>query len=345
MNPQYEVTIGIPVFRSARYVECSLMSALNQSFTEIEFLIIDDCGEDGSMDIVKRIKRSHPRGENIHILKNEFNMGVSYSRNRIIDEARGRYLYFMDSDDTIESNTIQLLYNAIKAHKVQIAYGSYEIVDGINNSPKEVYQKDALMFKGEDKLAFYAFKYNRKFQVSACNHLVDVEFLRDSKIRFVEASFWEDMAYTTELVTIITSAVLLPDITYHYLRHLDSLSHYLKRVQYNKKEISDNISILDFLKEKCLRLKGKVYMPFLCYNLGMNSFYLACYILKRKNCIYPGFSWRELKHVVQHPLGVKDIFRFRYKLISNIGIYILGKIPNPFFNFSLWLLGKIKHAI
>ena len=150
---QYEVTIGIPVYRAVDYIQDTMMSALNQSFPDIEFLIVDDCGKDGTMDVILHLQMMHPRGNDIRILTNDTNLGVSFSRNRIIDEAKGRYLYFMDSDDTIEPDTIQLLYDVIVKNQAQIAYGSYEIIDDVGKSPKEVYQKDSLVLHGVDELA------------------------------------------------------------------------------------------------------------------------------------------------------------------------------------------------
>ena len=96
MKDHYEVTIGIPVYRSVDFIRDTMISALNQTFPYIEFLIVDDCGQDRSMDIISQIQKNHQRGNGIRILKNESNKGVGYSRNRMIDEARGRYLYFMD---------------------------------------------------------------------------------------------------------------------------------------------------------------------------------------------------------------------------------------------------------
>ena len=290
MKEQYEVTIGIPVYQSVDYIQDTMNSALNQSFSDIEFLIVDDCGHDGTMDVISHFQTNHPRGKDIRILVNEKNKGVSYSRNRIIDEARGRFLYFMDSDDSIEPNTIQLLYDAIIQHNVQVAYGSYEIIDGIGNSPNEIYQKESLVFRGEDELAMYAFKNNHIFHVSACNHLIDITFLRQSAVRFIEVSYWEDMVYTTELVTKMDSAVLLSDITYHYYRHSGSLSHYQNRDIYNKKEIMKNASVIKMLKEMCLKMKGRNYLPYLCYNVEMISFYMACHIICNTHRIYPMIS-------------------------------------------------------
>ena len=345
MKEQYEVTIGIPVYQSVDYIQDTMNSALNQSFPDIEFLIVDDRGNDGTMDVIYHFQANHPRGKDIRILVNEKNKGVSYSRNRIIEEARGRFLYFMDSDDTIEPNTIQLLYDAIIQHQVQVAYGSYEIKDGIGNSPNEVYQKDALVLRGEDELAMYAFKNNHIFHVSACNHLINLEFLRQSNVRFIDASYWEDMVYTTELVTKVESAVLLPDITYHYLRRQNSLSHYQERDVYEKKEIMENALVIDMLKETCLEMKGKKYLPYICYNIEMNCFYMVCHVIRHADCIIPMISSIEMRNMMKFPIPLKEIIKFRHRRFSNMLFALLGVMPIHLFRPFLCVVGKLKKAI
>ena len=108
----YEVTIGIPVYNVAKYIRFTMDSALAQTFDSIEFLILDDCGTDGSMDIVREYKQMHSRGKDIRIVRPPQNGGIGNARNKIIEEAQGRYLYFLDADDTIASNAIELLYKS-----------------------------------------------------------------------------------------------------------------------------------------------------------------------------------------------------------------------------------------
>lgn len=345
MKDHYEVTIGIPVYKSVDFIRDTMTTALNQSFPDIEFLIVDDCGQDGSMDIISQIQKSHQRGNDIRILKNESNKGVGCSRNRMIDEAKGRYLYFMDSDDTIEQNTIQLLYDAIIQNRVQIAYGSYEIIDGIGNSPIEKYQKDALVLKGEDELAMYAFKNNHIFHVSVCNHLIDLAFLRQSGVRFIDASYWEDMVYTTELVTKISSAVLLSDITYHYYRHSGSLSKYQVRNTYEKEEIMKNVSVIQLLKDKSASLLRKNYLPYLCYNIEMMSFYSVCHIWKNSNRIYPRITLSEMRDIIRHPISMIDILKLNIFKIPNLVFWLLGNLPISLFVLTIWMMGKYKRVI
>lgn len=345
MKDHYEVTIGIPVYKSVEFISETLCSALNQTFPDIEFFVVDDCGNDGSMDVVYLLQKKHPRGKDIRILSNDKNLGIYNCRNLIIDKAKGRYLYFMDSDDLIETNTIQLLYKALTHNRVQIAYGSYDIIDIINHSPTQVYQKESLIMRGDDKLAMYAFKNMNVFHVSVCNFLIDLSFLRQTGLRFIDVNYWEDMAFTTELVTKVTTAVLLSDVIYHYIRRPDSLSHYQNRVQLEKCEIRKNILVIDYLKEKCCFLKGKPYLPYLAYNLEMNSFYVVCHILKLFNRIVPRYTYKELHRIMRHPLQIEDIVKSRHKLIANFVFYVLGMMPICLFVPSIWLIGKFKSAL
>ena len=103
---KYDVTIGIPVYRAEPYIRQTMESALSQTYSSIEFLVVDDGGGDRSVEIIKELKASHLRGKDIRILTHVQNQGVSASRNQIIDEARGEYLYFMDADDLIAENAI-----------------------------------------------------------------------------------------------------------------------------------------------------------------------------------------------------------------------------------------------
>lgn len=340
MRDQYDVTIGIPVYRAVNYIKDTINSALNQTFSDIEFLIVDDCGNDGTIDYISFLQNNNFRGKDIRILKNDKNHGVSFCRNRIIDEARGKYLYFMDADDMIELNTIQILFDAVMQKQSQVAYGSYEIIDTINNSSKRVYQKASKVFVSEDELALYAFKNNNVFHVSVCNCLIDLSFLRQIGLKFLNVSYWEDMAFTSEFVTRVNKAVLLPDVTYHYICRPDSLSHYQERVRYDKQEIMSNILVLDYLKNKCISMKGKIYLPYLCYILEMNSFYAVCHIKRHINQISPRLKWYEIKKIMHHPMRICNIMLFRHKQLSNLFFCIMSVMPIPLFKLTIWFICK-----
>lgn len=340
-----EVTIGIPVFKSVDYIENSMLSALSQTFRDIEYLIIDDCGNDGSMEIISNLQLIHPRGGAIRVLHNNNNRGVSYCRNRIIKEAQGRYLYFMDSDDLIEPNTIQLLYSLLQLHQCEIAYGSYEIVNEEEFVPNTKYQKPLLVLEGDSKFATYAFKNEKIFNVSVCNFLVDLDFLRKTEIMFIDTSYWEDMAFSTELAIKVSRAVLTPAITYHYLHHSNSLSHALKREKNLRDEIFNNVGVLNYLKNKTLNTSNSEYMPYLCYNLELNSFYAVCNIIKKSHLVVPMFAPSDLRDIMGIPLSLGDVCKFKKKKVLNLLFFFMGKLPTSLFIHGVYMIGKIKKAI
>ena len=134
----YEVTIGIPVYNVEKYIRLAMDSALSQTFESIEFLILDDCGTDGSIDIVREYQQTHLRGKDIRIVRQPQNGGIGLARNRIIDEAQGRYLYFLDADDSIETNTIEKLYNSAIKYEADMVYGSYQRIEVYGGEIKKI---------------------------------------------------------------------------------------------------------------------------------------------------------------------------------------------------------------
>lgn len=342
---QYEITIGIPVFRAVDYIEKTMLSALAQTFPSIEYLVIDDGGTDGSIGIVERLQLSHPRGNDIYILYNNQNCGVGVTRNRILSEAKGRYLYFLDSDDLIEPDAIECLYEKLNENQADVAFGSLDRIDLVNRTPVQPYALPDMCLLRDDEMAFYAFKNYSTFQISICNCLMNLEFLRSHKLRFVDAVFWEDLAFNYEMVTKIRRAVLLSKITYHYLCRPGSLSHYQDREQLNKTEILENVSVLNYLKEKSKEMSNKSYLPYYCYNLEMNSFYIVCYILKYYKRIKPMISYSELSNILSHPLGIVEIIRFRHKFFQNLFFCTLSHLPSSLTIFVVRLLGTFKKVI
>jgi glycosyltransferase involved in cell wall biosynthesis len=340
---KYDVTIGIPVYKSEAYIRQALESALAQTYPSIEFLIVDDGGGDTSGLILQDIKKDHCRGADIHIMMHSHNMGVSASRNQIIEEAQGVFLYFMDSDDVIAENTIDLLMQKIREFDAEIAFGSYEKIE--LDGSRIVCEYQAQIFLGEDFFASYAYRKFAGIQASACNFLVKTSLLRENHHRFVNSSYWEDLVFTFDLVTYISRAVLLPDITYSYICREGSLSHYQKRKIISKNEILQNIQTVNYLKNTSLSLCHKVYYPNRCRNIVMTNFYIACNILKRRKDIVPSFSDEEIKGLMFHPATFRQICLFRQSFLINMLLYIIGKLPSKMCVLTIWCLGKVKKLV
>lgn len=340
---KYDVTIGIPVYRSEAYLLKALGSALRQTYPSIEFLLIDDAGGDGSLAMMQKIQQKHQRGTAVRIISHDKNMGVSASRNQIIEEAKGEYLYFMDSDDMIVEHTISLLMQNVRKYDAEIVFGSYEKIE--TSGDRIIFQYPSLQLMGKDKLAEFAYRKYGGIQASACNYLVKTSLLRENHLYFIDTNYWEDLAFTFDLVTYISRAVLLPDITYTYLCRDSSLSHYQQRKTISKKEVMQSVRAVNYLKQTSSFLKDKVYFPNRCFNIVMSDFYIAYTILKRRKKIQPSFTNKEIKSLMSHPATWKQIGAFRQSRQKNQFIFLIGKLPSLLCVLVVWSLGKLKKFV
>jgi len=102
------ISIVLPTYNVERYISRCLDSLLRQSFTDFEVLIIDDCGTDRSIRIAQEYARRHAT---IKIIANSRNMGTYHARRIGVEHAQGDYIVFLDPDDELEENTLDLIHN------------------------------------------------------------------------------------------------------------------------------------------------------------------------------------------------------------------------------------------
>lgn len=211
---EYEVTLAIPVYNVEKYIERSLLSALAQTFDSIEFLIVDDKGTDNSIAVVKRIKSFHPRGKHIRIIEHEKNLGVGAARNTAITEARGNYLYFMDSDDEITPDVIALLYQVMLQNEADVAMGSCQNYKA--GKPCKQYIYPDIQIEGELAIARWMEKTGLIYDVATWNKLYKLSVLRDNNILCISHHRNEDSLFTFKTVFYVNKLVTISNITYHY---------------------------------------------------------------------------------------------------------------------------------
>lgn len=337
---QHKVTIGIPVYRVEDYIKRTMESVLSQSYPNIEFLVIDDGSDDKSLEILYDIQQIHPRGKDIRILSHVHNQGVSLTRNQIIDEAKGDYLYFVDSDDVIDKDTISLLMYQIEQYQVDVAFGSYERIDV--SGERSLFQYPKMLFDNADAFANFAYQRYAGFQASACNYLVKLSLIRQNNLRFFKSDFWEDMVFTLHLVTIAERAVLLPDITYTYLCRENSLSNSWHHDQIPKEKIIQYFEAVELFKKGNEQLCLKSYYPNRCYIVMMSDIYIVCNVLKKRRYIIPAFTNKELHRYLSHPATLSEIMSFKQRRIQNLMLYLLGKLPCGLSILMIRLFSKIK---
>lgn len=342
----YEVTIGIPVFNVEKYIRQTLESALAQSFPSIEFLICDDCGTDSSISIIKEYQITHPRGKDIRIVKTNTNQGVGYARNVIINEAQGEYLFFLDSDDLIVEDAIEILYKNAKKYNSDIVYGSMEKVLVYDNNKRfKNIDYPFSVFDELDDFAQYAYNEYDSLQASSCNFLVKLDVFRKNNLEYYQINYWEDLLMSINMPIYITRAVMMPDVTYQYMCRTGTLSHYQKRTHIEKKEILEVIEAISKTKLSCDLLRGKAYFSQWLYKVMMSCFYITCSIIRNKSAICPPFTKQELCDIMHTPLSFSDLFHIRKKKLTIFAIYVIGILPCSMSVGLLIFLGKFKNLV
>ena len=106
-----KVSVILPVYGVAQYIEKCTESLLAQTLQEMEFIFVDDHGPDNSIELVQRMIENHPRKEQFVFLKPEHNLGAGMARNFAIPQAKGEYIAFVDSDDWILPTMFEELYD------------------------------------------------------------------------------------------------------------------------------------------------------------------------------------------------------------------------------------------
>lgn len=204
-----KVSIIIPVYNVAGYINDSIHSALNQSYPNIEYIIVDDCGSDDSIDIAKKIALDNPN-KDVKIIYHDQNRGLSAARNTGIDNASGEYVFFLDSDDTISKDCIEEHLKAIKMYDADFTDSNIKVLGGRNiftsfNKITEITANNILNNC-----------FNGGIHISAWNKLYKKSFLDKHNLRFVEGLIHEDNVWIIDVARCATSAVVIPNYTYFY---------------------------------------------------------------------------------------------------------------------------------
>lgn len=237
-----EVSIIIPVFNVEKYVEDSLLSALNQDFKDIEYIIVDDCGTDNSMNIVNNIIASFPQRK-IKVIKHLSNKGLSEARNTGLKESSGKYVFFMDSDDTITLNCISKHYASLQKNNADFTVANINL-----EGAKSIHIKPIV--KTIENLTPIKSFLLRKWNTSAGNKLYKKIFITNNNIRFIPNIYFEDILWSFNTALYAKRISIVEDYTYNYKIHNNSIT----TQRNNSKKIESLIYVLNYL----LRNQNKI---------------------------------------------------------------------------------------
>lgn len=200
------VSIIIPVYNSEKYLSKCLNSVIYQTYSNLEIIVINDGSTDNSESIVKEYLNNDDR---IKYFEN-VNHGVSYTRNYGLSVATGKYITFLDSDDTIEENFIEKMLFCYKNNDVQLVVCDY------TNRKK----KSKNMTKSETLISMM----NGKEIMGYCwNKMYLNEIIKKHEIKFNENIYvCEDFLFNVKYFSYIRNSFYLTEHLYNYVIHSDS---------------------------------------------------------------------------------------------------------------------------
>lgn len=206
------ISIIIPVYNVEEYVDACIKSVIAQTYTgPIECIIVDDCGNDRSMEIVKQIITPYSGPIKFRIIAHDQNRGLSAARNTGIKNATGEYLYFLDSDDEITPTAIASLTEPFMKDTPDIVIGEFK-TDGEDTFRHLNISGNQLSV---GKNCFNQFISGNIYEM-AWNKLVNRKFILKHKLYFEEQLLHEDMLWSFFLFYHSTKIITTKNISYIY---------------------------------------------------------------------------------------------------------------------------------
>lgn len=223
-----KISIIVPIYNVEKYLQECLQSVADQTMTEgLECILVDDCGPDNSAQIARDFIASYRGPIYFRFIQREKNGGLSAARNTGIEAAQGDYLYFLDSDDTIIPETMELMYGLVEK------YGALDLVQGSFYENEKQYKTISPYRMPEftdnrKTIKSFLLKYEGDI-VGAQSRLVRRDLFFKHKLFFKNGIIHEDNYWTFFLAKHVRSFAFCPISTYYH--------------RYNPTSITGNVNI------------------------------------------------------------------------------------------------------
>lgn len=319
------ITIAMPVFNVEKYIKQAIVSVLEQTYENIEFLIIDDKGSDNSISIVNGILDKYNGNKKIRIITHETNRGLSEARNTAIKEATGEYIYFIDSDDFITNNCIEKLYQVIGMNNVDLVVGSYQRISEIKNKNDYNLILNKIILQDSRKIKEHIFQNIKKNYIGyVWNKLFKISFLKENNLHFIPNIYYEDDIYSLKTYTLANSCAHISDITYYYRQREGSIVH-IGRGAFLEKEIKDISYTRNLEKEYLKEFFDYKYVENIILNISTGCFYNArAYQQRNANHIY---IKPYIKNLLYYPLPLWKVLTIRRNFPKHLFFWTIDKLP------------------
>lgn len=237
-----KLSIIVPVYNVEKYLPKCLESLIKQTLNDIEIICVNDGSMDNSLAILKEFASKDSR---IRIIDNQ-HQGVAKTRNTGIEQSTGEYIGFVDSDDYIDIDFFEKLYNSATKSNSDIAIASILKHKNFFNIYNAKYTKEETAITIQDKIKLCEDK--KHFFFYAWNKIYHSGFIKENNIKFSEGQIYEDVMFAIKALYYSNKIISVYGTKYHYIEHENSLTKYKDKT--GEKE-HDLIKAYSELQEFC----------------------------------------------------------------------------------------------
>ena len=326
MNSNPKVSIIIPVYNTEKNLNQCLDSVVNQTFKDIEIICVNDCSTDNSLNILKNFALKDKR---INIIDLKENKGVSNARNSGLNSAKAEFIVFIDGDDWVTTDHIEILYNQIKKYNTDFVCSDFYTYDNKNILNTGIYVDvtyNKIINSEKDKRIYLQYlKYLSLSQVWA--KIFRKSFIINNNLSFQQLRSHEDNLFMWEAIIKANGFVFVKNKIYYYRnKRIESLT--------NTNTINDKISFF-----KILYLLNQNY-----YKKYLSDFYTyisvdICYYIEKASAQDAKKFFIDFK-----TLFYNKNFKLTYKFINirnKIRLFIFSCCLK--YNINYALIGKFHH--
>lgn len=300
-----KVTVVIPVYNTKKYLEECVRSVVNQTHDEIEILLVDDGSTDGSAEMCDTLAEADERIRVIH----KENGGAATARNLGIDEAEGEYIMFLDSDDWLDLDAIEILTQYADENQTDVLRFNYvREFEGKQLVKPNTFLKEKLYVDEECKVVCrqllglvekeLAHPESMNFLASCGFNLYRTETLRKTDVRFVpikEIGSFVDGLFNFSVFLNIKRFAFINRPFYHYRKTNESAA----TATYRKNYVERQLVLFEKLRAAIEKENEREYFSVAYYNrIALSTMEICFNAMRNKN----GFSerYREIRSVLKH---------------------------------------------
>lgn len=316
----YKISIIVPIYKAEQYIEECVESLLNQDFDSIEYIFVNDCTPDKSIDILKATIKKYPhRKQDIKIIHNIENKGSGYTRKKGMQSATGEYVIQIDADDWVETNMCSELYDVAKQIDADIVVCDYFE----NFLDKQIYLTQKC---SQDNWVGFRSILLGTLHGSLCNKLVKRELYVTHNIYTPESfSLYEDKITTLPLFLKAKKIGYVEKAFLHYRKHSNSMT----AVIVNDKMVKDTNLFIErlynFFVEEHLLPK---------YQYELNAcilYHKKIFMLDEKYYVYWDTIHPEVNRL-KYIQGI-ELYDWKKKLVTALAMIFSKKIMQYIFTY------------